>query len=138
MPDDESSYFFDLSKLHKLSEFHTTLHAIRLPFVPFVKMLSSVADAGSQLHNLTLSLFTWRVWNFSGPDTRRWAMVDMALLELSRVVEERCGVDLAIRVIVKLLECGPHDIRDILPLSGDKGLVRFIREDDFAPKLFLL
>ena len=65
-------------------------------------------------------------------------MVDMALLELSRVVEERCGVDLVIRVSVKLLECGPHDVRDILPLSGERGLVRLIREGDLAPKLFLL
>ena len=65
-------------------------------------------------------------------------MVDMALLELSQAVKERCGVDLLIRVIVKLLERGPHDVRDILPRSSEKGLVRLMREDDLAPRLFLL
>ena len=42
-------------------------------------------------------------------------MVGIVLAELPQAVRERSGVNLTIQVIVDLLECGPHRIRDILP-----------------------
>ena len=130
MSDDESSYLFDLSKLHNLSELHVTLHAMRFPAAPFTKMLSSIVDAKPRLHSLTLSLFTWRFWKFRDSDVERWDAVDVTLLALSQAAKERFNIDLVIQVIVKLLECGPHDICDILPRLGEKGLVRLVRDGD--------
>ena len=135
VPDDESSYLFDLSNLHELSELSVTFHAMRFPIKPFVRMLSSVALARSQLRCLALSLFTWRFWSFKDQDVDRWEAVDITLAELSQAVRERSGVDLAIRVIVNLLEYGPHDIRDILPRSGNRGLVRLVCDGDSTSDL---
>lgn len=120
------SYLFDLSKFHKLSELRLTLHAMRFPAEPFVKMLSSIVDAQPPLCNLTLSLFTWRIWRFKGREAV-WDAVDTTLVELSQAVRERSGINLVIQVSVNPLEYGPHDVRDILPRSGEKGLVRLVR-----------
>lgn len=130
LPDNEFSYLFDLSKLHNLSELHVTLHAMRFPATPFIRMLSSIAGAESRLRNLTLSLFTWRSWRFTEPDVERWDAVDIALVELFQPIKERVKTDPVIQVIVNLLEYGPHDIRDILPRLGQRGLVQLTRDDD--------
>jgi hypothetical protein len=111
MLDDESSYLFDLSNFHKLSELHITLHAMRFPAKPIAKMLSGIAEAQSRLHNLTFSLFTWRVWRFRDQEVG-WDAVDIALVKLSQAVKGRSGVDLVTQVTVNLLEYGPHDVRD--------------------------
>lgn len=137
MSDDDSSYLFDLSKLHNLSELHVTLHAMRFPSTPFTKMLSSIVHAKSRLHNFTLSLFTWRFWKFRDSDVERWDAVDVALLALSQATKERFNIDLVIQVIVKLLECGPHDVRDILPRLGERGLVRLVRDGDSSSEFSL-
>lgn len=42
-----------------------------------------------------------------------------------------------IQVIVKPLEYGPHDVRDILPRLGEKGLVRLVRDGDSTLELSL-
>lgn len=137
MPNNESPYIFDLSKLHNLSELRVTFHAMRFPAIPFIKMLSSIANAKSRLCNLTFSLFTWRFWKFKDPDVERWNGVDVALVELSRAVKERFEVDLVTRIIVRLSEYGPHDVRDILPRLAEKGLVRLIRDGDSTSDLSL-
>jgi hypothetical protein len=129
MLDNDSSYLFDLSKLHKLSDLGITFHAMRFPVKPFVKMLSSIAQSQSRLSNFELSLFTWRLWISQVPDAERWDAVDVAFVELSQAVRERSGMDLAVQVIVNPLECGPHDVRDVLPRLGEKGLVRLLRGD---------
>jgi len=130
LPDNEFSYLFDLSKLHNLSELHVTLHAMRFPVTPFNKMLSSIADAESRLRSLKLSLFTWRFWRFRATDVERWDAVDIALVRLSTAIRERFAVDLVTQVVVNLLEYGPHDVRTILPRSGDQGLVQLMRDGD--------
>ena len=135
LPDNESSHLFDLSKLHNLSELHVTLHAMRFPATPFIKMLSSIADAESRLHNLKLSLFTWRFWRFRETDVERWDAVDVALVRLSRAIRERFGVGLVTQVAVNLLEYGPHDVRTILPRLGEQGLVQFMRDGDSTLEL---
>lgn len=135
--DGESSYLFDLSECHKLSELHVTLHAMGFPAKAFVKMLSSIANAQSRLQHLKFSLFTWRVWKFRDHGVG-WDAVDMKLVELSQTVRERTGVDLVIQVTVNLLEYGPHDVRDILPRSGEKGLVRLVRDGDSTLELLTL
>ena len=137
MPDYESSYLFDLSKLHNLSELHLSLHAMRFPATPFIKVLSSIADAKSRLDKLTLSLFTWRFWRFRDLDIERWGAVDKALVNLSQTVKEGFKVDLVIQVVVNLLEYGPHDVRDILPRLGEKGLVQLMRDGDSTLELSL-
>ena len=108
---------------------------MRLPAKPFIKMLSSIVDSESRLRNLTLSLLTWRFWKFRATDVERWDAVDIALVQLSRVIEERFGVDLATQVIVNLLEYGPHDVRDILPRLGGQGLVQLMRDGDSTVEL---
>ena len=135
MGDDESSYLFDLSNCHQLSELHITLHAMRFPAKQLVKMLSSVVDARLGLCDLTLRLFTWRSWNFMGRDVDRWDAVDMALVELSQVIRDRSGIDPSIQIIVNLLGYGPHNLRDILPRLGEKGLVRLTRDSDSTSEL---
>ena len=135
LPDNETSHLFDLSKLHNLSELHVTLHAMRFPATPFNKMLSSIADAESRLHNLKLSLFTWRFWRFRETDVERWDAVDVALVRLSRAIRERFGVGLVTQVAVNLLEYGPHDVRTILPRLGEQGLVQFMRDGDSTLEL---
>ena len=135
LPDNETSHLFDLSKLHNLSELHVTLHAMRFPATPFIKMLSSIADAESRLHNLKLSLFTWRFWRFRETDVERWDAVDVALVRLSRAIRERFGVGLVTQVAVNLLENGPHDVRTILPRLGEQGLVQFMRDGDSTLEL---
>lgn len=135
MVDDESSYLFDLSECHQLSEIHITLHAMRFPAKQLVKMLSSVVGARPLLRDLSLRLFTWRSWNFMGRDVDRWDAVDMALVELSQVIRDRSGTDPSIQVIVNLLGYGPHNLRDILPRLGEKGLVRLMRDGDSTSEL---
>ena len=137
LSDNEFSHLFDLSKLHNLSELHVTLHAMRFPVTPFTKMLSSIADAESRLYNLKLSLFTWRFWRFREADVERWDAVDIALVRLSRAIRERCAVDLVTQVAVNLLEYGPHDVRTILPRSGEQGLVQLMRDGDSTLELSL-
>ena len=135
LTDNESSYLFDLSKLHNLSELRVALHAMRFPVTPFIKMLSSIADAGSRLRNLTLPLLTWRFWKFRETDVERWDPVDVALVQLSKSIKEKFKVDLAIQVIVNVLEYGPHDVRDILPRLGGQGLVQLMRDGDSTLEL---
>lgn len=65
----------------------------------------------------------------------KWALVDVALVELCQAVKKRSEVDLVVQVIAKVLEYGPHDIRDILPRLGGEGLVRLVREDDSTSEL---
>lgn len=134
-PDDGFSHLFDLSTLHELSNFHVTLHAMRFPVAPFTKMLTSIIDAQSRLRSLALSLFTWRFWRFGETDVERWDTVDTTLVRLSRGIKERFDAGLAIRVIVNLLEYGPHDVRDILPRLGGRGLVRLLRDGDSTLEL---
>jgi len=135
LPDNEFSHLFDLSKLHGLSEFHVTLHAMRFPATTFNKMLSSIADAESRLHNLKLTLFTWRFWNFEETDVERWDAVDIALVRLSRTIRERFAVSLVTQVTVNLLEYGPHDIRTILPRLAEQGVVQLMRDGDSTLEL---
>ena len=108
---------------------------MRLPAKQFTKMLSSITDAQSPLRHLTLTLFTWRLWEFSDSDVDKWALVDVALVELCQAIKKRSEVDLVVQVIAKVLEYGPHDIRDILPRLGGEGLVRLVREGDSTSEL---
>jgi hypothetical protein len=127
MPDTESSYLFDLSKFRNLSKLQITMHAMRFPVNPLVKMLSTISD----LQNLTFTLFTWRVWRFKDRGIG-WDAVDMTIVNLAQAVNgERSrsgGMEFAVEVRVNVLGYGPHDVRDILPRSGERGWVRLVRE----------
>lgn len=68
-------------------------------------------------------------------DMDRWDAVDMALVELSQVIRDTSGTDPSIQVIVNLLGYGPHNLRDILPRLGEKGLVRLTRDSDPTSEL---
>ena len=108
---------------------------MRFPVAPFIKMLSSIANAESRLHNLTLSLLTWRFWKFRQTDVERWDAVDIALVQLSRTIGVRFKAELVTQVVVNLLEYGPHDVRDILPRLGEQGLVQLMRDGDSTLEL---